>query len=120
MFWSMGVRAKCQDFSSQLPVACQYLFCRVGMSQAIFEACGVAFQPYLFFYERFQNGVQDILIFFVGIILVLIWTVAYNIIDMAAGVKAGKSLQIFQEHFKIAVISLIFAPFFKKCPVIRI
>src|SRR5699024_3121931 len=115
-----SIGAQCQDLSPQFPVAGQDLFCRIGVAETIFKTGSVTFQADLLLNKSFQDLVQNILIFFVRIILVLLRTVPHYIINMSAGIKTGKCVQIFQKYFKITMISLILGSSLEKDLVIGI
>ena len=107
MFRCMAVRAQRQNFPSQFPVASQNILCGVWVTQSIFKARTVTFQSNALFNQSFENFVQNIPVSPVRIIFVFLRAVAYHIVNMPTGIKAGESFQVFQNHFKLQIVGLV-------------
>ena len=90
----MCVGAYGDQFASQLAIAFQNILVGIGMVQSIFKTAGVQLHSCALFDEQPYDLVKLILIFFIRIKKVFVWSVSDDLIDMAVNIEAGESVQV--------------------------
>ena len=60
------------------------------MPETVFEPRGVAFQSDALLHQNAENFVQDISVFFIGIIQVAVGAVANHIVNVTAYIETGE------------------------------
>ena len=84
------------------------------------KAAGVDLKPFFFFDEELQNGIDDVLIFPVIIVLILIWTITDNIVQVTVYVKVLKLFYVLENGSEIFAIGFLLSATLKEIGIVRV
>lgn len=105
------------------PPSSRYLFKRhagVEIPHPLADTACIQLNSLSLFQNLKQNGIQDIFIFFIGIIPVHGSPIADNVIQMPIDIKIGINLQIIQNGLEIFPVCLLVGATFKKGRIVRV
>jgi hypothetical protein len=116
----MCIGTQGHDPAPQFTVPPDNILAGVRGVQSVSVTAGIDFQCDIFPNQYAKDLIQDLLVFRIGIVSILVRTVADDIVHVAKCVKIGKSIQVLENTFKIFQISLAFISSFKIRRIIRI